>query len=628
MFRIGLSGTLASPEQRVRLLQHLLTTASGKRRELAWDAAESMLESNHISSSHDFSFGARPQGFGWEPSSLEEVKGWFESAFGLLRQIAASGQNGRERARNAVAAHFRELWDCGIHNQVTALVRDLSDETGWPDGWVGVRGALRFDGDRMPPEVLSELRDLEKALAPRGTVQEIRAYTLGRVSGLMDVADAVDESDEAEDKNPVSAWERVNEKVIALGAAAAADDAALREVLPELLAEHSGRQHFFGYGMGQATPDWQRHWKLLYDMFMAAPQASNVQLLAGFAQGLRSKATAAAAQLLDGLAEDTGLAPYFSVILGAPHDDADGDRLIAAMQRGLAKPHTFRLCVQRIDTDGLSLAKFCQALEALSRMEGGLVSAVEELGAELYQLKASKTAVPVELVLLACALLANFDFDARSYNVAWRVNDVAKVAFSGPKGESAAAEFARRFAAALDDYKTHGDAYGDLACTLFRLQPMAALDAFLSKPAKKRYFGFRSRFVSRHGPVVQCAPEQAILDWVRAAPETRATLVAAEIGIIDAKSGEEVQLSSLASRLLETSSDKAPVLAAFSRNFHPSHWSGSLAQTLAPFTAFLDGLSGHADPTIATWAADSLSSMRRRIENDRTMEMMTEGSFE
>src|SRR6185369_15616593 len=135
MFRMGLSGTLASPEQRVRLLQRLLTTASGKRRELAWDAVEAMLEAD-ISSSHDFSFGARPQGFGWEPSSPEEVKGWFETAFGLLRRMAASGQDGSERARHAVAAHFRELWGCGVHNQVTALVRDLTDETGWPDGWV------------------------------------------------------------------------------------------------------------------------------------------------------------------------------------------------------------------------------------------------------------------------------------------------------------------------------------------------------------------------------------------------------------------------------------------------------------------------------------------------------------
>lgn len=628
MFRIGLSGTMAPPEQRALLLKRLLTTESGKRKKLAWDAVEAMLEAHHISSSHDFSFGARPQGFGWEPLSSGDLKGWFESAIGLLRQMSASGHVGRERARHAVAAHFRELWGCGVHNQVTALVRDLTEETGWPDGWVAARGALRFDCANMPPEVLSKLRGLEKALAPKGTAQEIRTYTLGRIGGLLDVAEAVDESDEAEDKNPLGAWERVNEKVIALGAAAAADDATLREVLPALLSDQNGRQHSFGYGLGQATPDGQRHWKLLYDMFMAAPQTSNVQLLAGFVQGVRSKDSAAATHLLEGLAEDTGLAPYFPLIHGVPHNDADGDRLIDAMQRGLAKPHTFRIRGQRTDTKGLSLTKFCQALDALSRMEGGLVSALDELGAELYQLKAENTAAPAEMVQLARGLLATFDFDARGHNVVWRVNDIAKVAFAGPEGEAPAVEFARRLAAALDEYKAHGDEYGDLACTIFRLQPMAALDAFLSKPAKKRYFGFRSRFVSRNGPVLQCAPEEVIFSWVRAAPETRAALVAAEIGIISTKNGEGPELNSLASFLLDATSDKALVLAAFSKNFHPTHWSGSLAQTLAPFTKLLDGLSAHPDPAVAAWATDNLSTMTRRIERDSTTEMMTEGSFE
>ncbi len=629
MFRIGLSGTLAPPAQRVQLLERLLTTATGRRRELTWDAVEAMLEANHISSSHDFSFGARPHGYGWEPSSGEEVQAWFESAFLLIRRMAGFSPEGRERARTAVAAHFRELWSCGANAPLSALMRELASQSGWPAGWVAVRSTLRFDGDEMPPEVLSALSELKAALAPRGLLQEVRTYTLGHVGGLLDVSDSLDESDDVEDKNPVSSWERVNDKVIALGAAVAHDEAVLRQVLPELLAEQSGRQHFFGIGLGRSSPDAWRQWRLLYDAFAAAAGEPNVVLLAGFVQGLRANDSAAVARILDSLPGDLKLDSYFPTILGVPKDDSDGDRLVAAMQRAVAKPQRFWLRTNHEGDGGLSISKFCEAMDVLARMEGGLIPAIDELGTELHQWKAHGIPHPPELILLGRRLLSQFNFDTHSHNVAWRVNELAKLSFAGPDAVDAAVQFSRRFATALDDYRTHGDEYGDLACTLFKLQPIVALDAFLSKPSQRRHFGFRSRFVARHGPVVQCAPEDVILDWVRIAPGARAPLVASQINIIHSEGGQGVAFSSLAIGLLELASEKAQILEAFSTNFHPSHWSGSLAQTLAPFVAFLEGLCDSADePIVLTWAQESLKKMHARIKQDHTLDIMREQSFE
>lgn len=87
-------------------------------------------------------------------------------------------------------------------------------------------------------------------------------------------------------------------------------------------------------------------------------------------------------------------------------------------------------------------------------------------------------------------------------------------------------------------------------------------------------------------------------------------------------------LGSLATHLLEMAPDKASVLDAFSRNFHPSHWSGSLGQTLAPFIALGETLKTHPDPVVATWAAKALASMRQRIEGDRNWDVQHEESFE
>jgi RNase adaptor protein for sRNA GlmZ degradation len=191
----------------------------------------------------------------------------------------------------------------------------------------------------------------------------------------------------------------------------------------------------------------------------------------------------------------------------------------------------------------------------------------------------------------------------------------------------------------MEDYRNHSDEYGDLACTLFRLQPWAALDGFLSKPNRKRHLGFRARFIKRHGSVVQCAPEDVLLQWVSAEPETRSAVLASEIDLFERKrtnesassldeSASAVTLSPLAASLLELAPDRTSVLEGFSRHLHPIHWSGSLAQTLAPYLSLLESLVGHADSVVAAWAHDALKVMRQRIENDRTMDIIREQSFE
>lgn len=638
MFRIGLSGTIAPPAQRVRHLEHLLATASGKRLELAWSAVEAMLEANHISSSHDFSFGARPHGYGWEPASHAEVQAWFESAFALLRQMAASGGESRQRVRTALAAHFREVWACGVDDQLKALMLEVAGGIGWPAGWVATRSTLCFDSERMLPERLRALKELDATLAPKGLAQEVRAYTLGHAGGLLDVADAVDEPDEAEERNPVTAWERVNERVVDLGTALAADDAVLVQVLPELLAEGSGRQNYLGQGLGEGTPDPERHWQMLHDAFVELPGKPNVSLLAGFVRGLRNKDPEKAVVILDSIVGDARLDVYYPALLGAPRDDEDGNRLIASMKRAAAGPQRYMLRTSHGDDGGLSVAKFCEVTQTLSKMENGLLAAIDELGTELYSWRARKAEVPPELVLLARSLLAGFGFESRNPNVAWRVNELAKLAFVGPQAADAAAQFAARFATALDDYRSHGDDFGDLACTLFKLQPLVALDAFLSKPYPKRHLGFRAGFIARHGPVVQCAPEEVLVQWVSADPETRAPVLAREIEILEKKTKEnapalddnasEVTISPLAARLLELAPDKGAVLQGFNSHLHPSHWSGSLAQTLAPHLALVESLVGHADSVVAAWAQEACRVMRQRIEHDRSLDIGREQSFE
>jgi len=119
-----------------------------------------------------------------------------------------------------------------------------------------------------------------------------------------------------------------------------------------------------------------------------------------------------------------------------------------------------------------------------------------------------------------------------------------------------------------------------------------------------------------------------ITEWVRVDPEIRAPLLASEISILATTDDGATVLSPLAAHLLGMVSNKQSVLNAFGGNFHPSHWSGSLAQTLTPFVTLAEGLLNHPEPLVANWAAESLKAMRTRIENDHRWEAGREESFE
>lgn len=627
-FRIALSGTNALPTQRMALLRRLMATSTGHRLELVWEAVEATLNCNFIDSSHDFSFGARPHGYGWEPSTGEEVRAWYEGAFDLLRTMEQSSPEGRQRAMTALATHFRELWGCGMHSELSVLARDFAAKSGWPAGWVAVRKTLRFDSKEMPEESVTALRQLESDLSPSGLLQEVRTYALGHAGGYLDVADVLDNSDEEEEQNPVDPWQRASDRVVALGEALAEQEGALRSVLPELFLDLQGRQYELGVGLGRASGDPLRHWAILDEAFSQAQGEPHFGVMSGFASAVKAKDQAAHLEILRLAAANATLEQFYPVLVGLPSGDDDADRLIAAMRRRVANPHSFTLRTNLKGTAGLSLEKFCSAVLELSSMEGGLGAAIDQLSAELHLWKPDTNAVPPAFKQLGQALLNKFRFDAHNDMRAYRVNKLARFAFIGEEATAAAAQFASQFAAALDDYNTHGDEYGELACTLFRLQPKVALEAFLTKPAKRKHFGFRSRFVARHGPVVQCAPVDVITEWVRVNPETRAPLLASEIDIIATTDDGATVLSPLATILLEMVSNKQPVLDTLGGNFRPSHWSGSLAQTLAPFVVLVEGLRSHSEPLVVNWAAESLKAMRTRIECDRDWESGREESFE
>ncbi|MBX3624150.1 MAG: hypothetical protein KF892_03975 [Rhizobacter sp.] len=629
LFHVVLSGTLAPPADRVAFLRRLAVDADPNIQRLALVGIGSTLRSGFFSASHNFSFGARSRGTGWEPRTNEELLEWYDAALGLVRTFGGRDSQHCAAVRLALASHFRHLWQHeDLRDRLIQLSRELA-VGGWPSGWAAVRNSLRYDGAGMTNPGRPALLELLKLLAPTDLAEQIRSYALGEIWSPLDVADSEDADDAAEEANPVSAHERVVNKVVGMGQALAADPDTFDAVLVEAIRTPNGRQFHLGIGLGKASDTPEVHWAAIHQAFAEADASQrNFNLLAGFVRGLREANPAQAEELLERLVNDPVLGRIFPLIQGWPWNDAGGDRLLRSLRQSQANLMQFNAVLAGRDGDGLSLQKYCEVLDGVSDLPNGLPAAIDSLSMDFHRLKTAKEEMPGQLIQLGRSLLVKYDFQSPSQNLAYRLTEVAKIVFKGEEAAPEVHRFAERFAHALDDYRTHADSLGDLAAVLFHLHPSIALDAFLTGPRRRQLFAMRYRLEGSEQTVVNRASDEALLAWAAIAPQERLPLLGAEIQILDRSNPEDAKLTDLATRLLEMAPQKKRVLDAFARHFHPNGWSGSLEQTLRPHMTLATNLAGSPDPEIAAWAATQLDSMRRRIDGEKKLERGAEQKFE
>ena len=88
LFTIYLSGTHATIEQRLGVIERLLGSGEAKARALGLAALDRVLEATHFSSAQGFEFGARSRDYGYRPRSGAEVIRWYGVAFALIERLA------------------------------------------------------------------------------------------------------------------------------------------------------------------------------------------------------------------------------------------------------------------------------------------------------------------------------------------------------------------------------------------------------------------------------------------------------------------------------------------------------------------------------------------------------------
>lgn len=620
LFHLYLSGTHASIELRLRVIDTLLESEDAAIQARGLEAVDALLEAWHFSSSHHFEFGARPRDYGWYPKTNAELLEWYRISLSYAQRLALSNGPFQEKVRLILAKHWRSLWTrAGTIDELESIAHALAAQRFWSEGWLAIRNTIEFDGNRLLPESVARLRTLEKALRPNGLLQEARAFVFTHSSGNLDIAygEPLGEGD-AEGAN----YERADEITERLGCKIATNMDVLDAILPDLVRNEVARGWQFGKGLAAGADQLSVLWKTLVDA-VAAIEASerNVTVLRGFLSGAYERDPEVAESFLEAAVDDSILGPWFPILQTAINIDEHGaKRLERALKVGLAPSWTYQYLSIGRAADTIPTSILRRLLLEIALLPKGYPIAIKILRMKLFSLKASGGILEDELALCGRELVRRFNFERSCEMLSHDLGKIVDACFNGDEVAEDATFVCHQLNQTLTDYNSPWHPHRELVASLFRTQSVISLNELLEgQPKGRARILIPSSNSDSRNPLDEVTPE-LLVSWAQINPHARFPLVASAITLFRDDYTGAIAWTPTALQILTHSPDRIAVLAEFRSRFYPNAWSGSLANILESRRLALRALLEYPDPAVVSWVQNQDAELGRLAEAERQRE--------
>jgi hypothetical protein len=620
LFWLYLSGTHATVAQRVAFVKALLDSGAVAEQELGLMLLGEMLKASHFSSHYSFEFGAWKRDYGLHPKPGNQVRDWFTCVIELGRAGEASGRIASARVRRVMARHVAELLMIGMFDEVIALAKVFAGNSGWPEGWIGVRNAMRRGKGKIVEAVFKRLENLEEALRPSDLAGMIRSYALSPEWGALDIADL----DDDEELKPVEARQKIYDLCTELGQQLAADVAQFNAMLPEIIAADSQKTFALGRGLAAGCDSLAECWGYLRDKFLKVPEDKRKpQLLSGFLAAAMVRSPAETEVLLDAVLTDSRLHAYLLYWQTSAAVNAKGvERLMRALTLDTVPVNSFRQLAYGRAHEAMNDEQLRALLCGITSKEGGGGVTAEILGMHIFGRRSDKVPIAESLRATCREFLSTFELE-RGADLDHMIGDVIEAAFDKVEYEEQARVFCVKTIAALKGWKVHSLDLKETITALTKTFPVVVLDMLVEQAFGEDGIG---RAVFQDTPSDRSYPLDLVSDdvwitWASHRPETRYQLLA-QVMRFSATGDESCAngWSPAALKLIEMAPEPAKVLDVFLERFRPNGWSGSLADILASRITLIDALKRHPNPAISAWANEHATGYAADVERERVYE--------
>lgn len=153
LFHFVLSGTQATPVQRIKIIDYALQSRSLQEQMLGIEALGHALQTHHFSRMAGVEIqGSRPVQEDWRPKTWDEVFDYWKKSLEKLTDLAVSNEHLTELACEKIADSIRGLVSYGRMDELEVALKLIIDKKGafWPNALSNIRDTIRFEGPKMP----------------------------------------------------------------------------------------------------------------------------------------------------------------------------------------------------------------------------------------------------------------------------------------------------------------------------------------------------------------------------------------------------------------------------------------------------------------------------------------------
>lgn len=618
LFTIYLSGTHATIEQRLGLIESLLRSGTIKKQTLGFAALSSVLKTMHFSSGYNFDFGARSRDYGYQPRTIIDLTRWYATALTLIERLAFNEGVLRSDLRDLLARNFRGLWSSAhMHEGLERLSRRFVADGFWLDGWSSCRQTIKYDLSKLEPTSAFLLSALEADMRPSNLSERVRAIALSDQSSGLDFDDIDD------DANLIEKHERLDAMAQELGGAVATDDLVFAELLPDML-RRGVRSWSFGCGLAEASPDLRTTWaKLLNGLYLVTPDTLDTQVLRGFLAKASEQDGAIVQDFLNTVFDQPALVVFLPLLQTAVGlDELGAERLMRALHAQLIPIWMYRSLAHGRSMDQLAGGPFKKLILLISEQTDGFDVALEILYMRLFSEISSGQEHAPEILDAAHELLKRVVFRKSNEHRDHHLAKIVKASLISADTAPIAAEVASRLQKSVATYETSAFENNGVLLSLMQLQPIAVLSALFSgneadQRASIRVFDHLDKHQKSPMDMVPC---DVLIAWCEEERCHRYILVAEIITFASRSEGESHQAwSDQAIALLSHAPDPQSLLSVFIERFWPTSWSGSRATLAEANARLLDNLGSqlsHLQPFVTK----SKVKILQEIANERARE--------
>jgi hypothetical protein len=621
LFHIYLSGTEATPNARLKILDEGLRSRHARERELCIDALDAMLETGHYSRSGGAEeIGSADALIDWQPETYGEIRDFYRAAIDRLKAIALHDDSFALKAKLILGKRLRSLFNQFEPPEIKQLIDEIVRRYGfWPDAIQEINEWLYFDSKEAPTEIKKQIRSYFDELLPTDIVALAELYCHGWQTDFHD-------PDSTYDTNTATDFEYASRKSVELATQIAADEKLLDRALDTLVT--SDAKSVFGFSRRLAEV--VANPVVLFDNALSKAESGqpNLQFFGGIITGADGRDPKLARACIRAALRSEKLKPHAISMIGSGRLQPDDLKLvISLLQSGDVEP--FQCASLRFDH--LTTKEVAPLLhELVKRGASGLWTALDIIFMYLYPAKEPDEVLTAILkdILIAPNL---FDQINRRHMDGYHLDETVALLAKHRKFDGDYVSKLVKRMLGLSEVKESGiffeldDPVRKILSRLltdFPKEVWAEVAPLLIASDSLRQHYVRRLVGVGHGDHLELSPlgklpRNIYLDWVRTDPAGRGRAVMNWLPLVT-KNGDgslswHPELDAFVTEFGATTS----VLDEIGSRMHPKSWWGSIVPHLELWLPLLQQWLNHPLVEVQAWAQNRIEPLQKYIAAEK-----------